>query len=63
MKCKFPDKNEVVKEIGHKILDMFQFPMPKAFFKKFEMSKSNDSTTQLKLFQELYNSFDFFRIS
>lgn len=62
LKTKFPNEEQVFKEIGWKILDHFQFPIGNAYLKEFEEARITSKTKdQLKLFQEFYNSFDFFQ--
>jgi DNA-binding transcriptional regulator YhcF (GntR family) len=58
----FPNKEEVFKKIGIKILEHFQFPIGLAYTKEFEKVRdSDDYVVILKLFKEFYNSYDFFQ--
>lgn len=62
LKNKFPDKEQIFKEVGWRILEEFQFPIGDAYFKEFEKYRRiSDSQSQLKLFKEFYNAFDFFQ--
>lgn len=62
LKDKFPDNEQKFKEIGFKILDHFSFPIGEVYIKEFEkVRQSSDSVMELKLFQEFYNSYDFFQ--
>lgn len=62
IKTKYPHQEQTFKEIGWKILDYFQFPLGNAYLKEFEEARITSNTKlQLKLFQEFYNSFDFFQ--
>ena len=62
LKDKFPENEQIFKEIGFKILDYFRFPIGNAYIKEFKKVKdSSDSIMELKLFEEFYNSYDFFQ--
>lgn len=61
-KSKFPNEEELIKEIGLKLLDHFEFSLGDAYRKVIEkLRKSSDPQANLKLFKEFYNSFDFFQ--
>jgi DNA-binding transcriptional ArsR family regulator len=62
LKTKFPNKEIIFKEIGHLILDNFDFPIGSAYIEEFKKArKTNDPIIQLKLFEKFYNSYDFFQ--
>ncbi|TFG19840.1 MAG: hypothetical protein EU529_15815 [Promethearchaeota archaeon] len=61
-KSKFPNEEELIKEIGLKLLDHFEFSLGDAYRKVIEkLRKISDPQAYLKLFKEFYNSFDFFQ--
>jgi DNA-binding transcriptional ArsR family regulator len=62
LKNKFPNKETIFKEIGHIILDKFQFPIGNAYIEEFKKArKTKDRISQLKLFHKFYDSYDFFQ--
>jgi DNA-binding transcriptional ArsR family regulator len=62
LKNKFPNRQDVFKEIGHEILKKFQFPIGDAYIEEFKRArKTKDPVAQLKLFEKFYNSYDFFQ--
>ena len=62
LKSKFPNEEELFKEIGLKILDHFEFSLGDAYRKAIEkLRKISDPQAYLKLFKEFYNAFDFFQ--
>ena len=62
LKSKLPNKEELCKEVGLKILDHFEFSLGDAYRKEIEkLRKNSDTKAYLKLFREFYNSFDFFQ--
>ena len=62
LKRKLPNKEELCKEIGLRILEHFQFSLGNAYIEEFGKLKGvSDTKTYLKLFKKYYNSFDFFQ--
>lgn len=62
LKSKFPNRQDIFKEIGHDILKKFQFPIGQAYIEEFKKArKTKDPIAQLKLFEKFYNSYDFFQ--
>ncbi|MFX0077515.1 MAG: helix-turn-helix domain-containing protein [Candidatus Hermodarchaeota archaeon] len=62
LRYKFPNRETIFKEIGHEILKKFQFPIGGAYIEEFKKArKTKDQTSQLKLFEKFYNSYDFFQ--
>ncbi len=62
LKEKFPNKEQIFKEVGLKLLDRFQFSLGDAYLKEIEKLRGiSDTKAYLKLFEEFYNSFDFFQ--
>ncbi len=62
LKSKLPNKEDLCKEVGLKILDHFEFSLGDPYRKEIEkLRKNSDTKAYLKLFREFYNSFDFFQ--
>ncbi len=62
LKNKYPNDEKIFKEVGLGILDDFHFSLGDAYIKQLEKVKGNfDAKTYLTLFEELYNSLDFFQ--
>ena len=62
LKSKLPNKEDLCKEVGLKLLDHFEFSLGEAYRKVIEkLRKISDPQAYLKLFKEFYNSFDFFQ--
>ncbi len=62
LKSKLPNKEDLCKEVGLKILDHFEFSLGDPYRKEIEkLRKNSDTKAFLKLFREFYNSFDFFQ--
>ncbi len=62
IKNELPNQEQIVKKIGRNILDRFQFPIRDAYIKEFEKYRGiSDPQSELKLFKEFYNAFDFFQ--
>jgi DNA-binding transcriptional ArsR family regulator len=62
LKSKFPNRESIFKEIGHQILNNFDFPIGNAYIEEFKKArKTKDPINQLKLFEKFYNSYDFFQ--
>ena len=62
LKVEYPDDGKEFKKIGHEIIKRFQFPIGDAYIETFKQARSiTDPKTQLKLFKDFYNSYDFFQ--
>jgi len=62
LKSKYPNNEQIFKEVGSKLLDHFQFSLGRAYRKEIvKLRKISDPQAYLKLFKEFYNSFDFFQ--
>ncbi|MFX1392501.1 MAG: winged helix-turn-helix domain-containing protein [Promethearchaeota archaeon] len=62
LKYKYPINEQICKEVGLKLLERFQFSLGEAYREEIEkLRKISDPQAYLKLFQEFYNSFDFFQ--
>jgi len=61
-KQKFGDTSDTYKEVGHILVDNFQFPIGEKYSEEFKRAKkTQDPIPKLKLFQHFYNSFDLFQ--
>jgi transcriptional regulator with XRE-family HTH domain len=60
LKGELPNKEQIFKKVGHKLLERFEFPMGQSYLEVAEKVRENpDPKFQIKIFKELYNSFDF----
>ncbi len=59
-KKKYPKDEEIFKEIGHLVLNEFNFSLSPSLSKELKAMKENkDPKLHLKLFKKIYPSFDF----